>query len=387
MLFFARLSNGEAFIIVFALLMLVVTPLIIVGIIFYVFRRNNKHRAIWNSIASELNLMMPNPKKLEMTGIYNNCQVKLAVGVRGSGDSSETFTYCETGFPHNLRFLLKISSPKGFFTDILSSNQLKLGQVNFDNSFNLKCYDENVLRRLLLSDFPSQKTQNLMGDLMLANQSFNTVSITDKQVYIESSGQTSDKNILKAMLELTTNLANRFTSARESFPLTDWEKNLFTIWQKFAAENNLSFDSKDIVIQGNYKNFSIKVSLETENEKFQTKIHLQFGKSLMVGLKLMPENSLHKAMTWLGVQDIETGIRQFDDTFIVKAENSQMAKHILTPNLCNQLVGLAKQSPSFEINDTEIVMYFEQIFGDEKLLKSNLEAIILTAKMLLRQNS
>ncbi|NJM52529.1 MAG: DUF3137 domain-containing protein, partial [Blastocatellia bacterium] len=87
----------------------------------------------------------------------------------------------------------------------------------------------------------------------------------------------------------------------------------------------------------------------------------------------------------LGVQDIETGIQQFDDAFIVKAENAQLARHILNPGLCNQLIGLAKQSSSYEINDNEIIVYFEQIFGDEKMLKSNLEAIILTAKMFIGQ--
>lgn len=386
MLHFVRLSNGETFIIILALLMLILLPFIIIGIVFFTLRRNKKNLTIWNSIAPKINLTMPNPKRLEMSGFYNNRPVKLAVGVRRSNDSTETFTYCVAEFPNSLRFLLNINSSKGLISKVFDSNSMKLGQTGFDENFNVSCYDENVLRRLLLSDFPSNKTQNLMGDLMLTNQSFNTVTVNDDKVYLETSGQISDENLIKLMLDLTTNLANRFQTAREKFPLADWEKALFTNWQKFAAENSLPFDSKNITIQGNHKNFPVNISLETESGKFQTKIHLQFGISLMIGLKLMPENSLHKAMTWLGVQDIETGIKEFDDSFIIKAENPQMAKHILTADLCNQLIGLANQSSSFEINDSEILMYFEQILSDEKMLRSNLEAVILTAKMFLKQN-
>lgn len=386
MFYLFRLSTGETIIIVLALGLVILLPFIIIGIVLFVLRRNKKNRENWNLIARKLNLTMPNPQKLEMSGFYNNRQIKLSVGARRANDSTEFFTYCVTEFPHSLRFLLNINSPKGLFSKVFDSNSMKLGQAVFDEKFNVSCYDENVLRRLLISDFPSNKTQNLMGDLMLAKQSFGVINITDHKVYLETGGQISDENLIGLMLDLTANLANRFQKAREQFPLTDWEKRLFANWQKFADDNRLSFDSKNIVIQGNYKNFSIRISLETDNGKFQTKIHLQFGKSLMMGLKLMPENSIHKAMTWLGVQDIETGIKEFDEAFIVKAENSQQAKHALNPTLCHQLVGLAKQSSSFEINDNEIVMCFGQILGDEMKLRSNLEAIILTAKMFHNRN-
>lgn len=386
MLYLFRFSTGETIIIVLALGLMILLPFIIIGTVFFILRRNKKNRGTWNLIAQKLNLTMPNPQKLEMKGFYNNRQIRLSVGARRTNDSTETFTFCVTEFSHSLRFLLNVNSPKGLFSKVFDSNSMKLGQAGFDEKFNVSCYDENVLRKLLLSDFPSNKTQNLMGDLMLAKQSFGVINITDHKVYLETGGQISDENLIRLMLDLTTNLANRFASARESFPLAGWERSLLANWQKIADDKGLSFDSKNVVIQGNYKDFPVRISLETDIKKFQTKIHLQFGKSLMIGLKLMPENSIHKAMTWLGVQDIETGIKEFDDLFIVKAENSQQAKHILKQSLCNQLTGLAKQSSSFEINDNEITIYFGQILGDEINLKSNLEAVILTAGMFQNRN-
>lgn len=386
MLLFARLSTGETFIIIFALLMMILLPLIIIAIIVYVLRRNNKHRAIWNSLAPKLNLTMPNPKKLEMSGFYDNCKIKLAVGVRGSGDSSETFTYCVSEFPHSLRFLLNISSPKGLLSKVFDSNDLKLGQVNFDNSFNLKCYDANVLQKLLLSDFPSNKTQNLMGDLMLANQSFGVINVTDEKVYLETSGQIADENIIKQMLEMTTNLANRFRSAREKFPLADWEKQMLQNWQNLAQEKNLQFNSKNIALQGNYKNFLINAALKTDSGKWQTQFKLRFPKSLMIGLKIMPENSIHKAMSWLGLQDIKAEIKEFDEAFIVKAQNIGFAKQLLQPSFCSQLLKLKAPSSDLQITDEEIVITIDSIVGDKNMLKKYLDEIALTAQFFKTSN-
>jgi len=49
-------------------------------------------------------------------------------------------------FPYPLRFLLDISSPKGLVSKGLNSTKITL-----DQGFTLKCYDEQLLRRLMLS--------------------------------------------------------------------------------------------------------------------------------------------------------------------------------------------------------------------------------------------
>jgi hypothetical protein len=351
----------------------------IIGIVFFVLRRSSKNRLLWNSVSKNLNLNMPNPKKLEMSGFYNGCEVKLSIGARRSSDSTEYFTYCLTEFSHPFRLLLKISSPKGIISKVFGT-----AQSNFERTFNVECYDANVLQRLLLSDFPSNKTQNLMGDLMLANQSIQTINITDKKVYTETSGQTGDENTLRQMLEITTYLANRFKMARENFPLADWEKSLLENWQSLSNEANLQFDSKNMQIRGNYHNFPLFIALETEKGIWQTEIKLKFPQSLMIGLKIMPENSIHKALTWVGLQDIEVGIREFDDAFIVKGKNIQMAKHKLQPDVCRQLIELRRRVSEIAVNDDEISVTFDEILGDKTILKNYLEGIVSTARMLLR---
>lgn len=384
MLIFARYSSSDTFLILIVIFVMLLVPILLVGIVGFIFWRNSKNRIVWDSAAKNLNLNLPNPKKLEMSGLYNNCQVKIAVGARRSNESTEFFTYCVTEFQQNLRFLLDINSPHHLLSKVFNSNEMKLDQPVFDDKFRVGCYDANILQKLLLADFPSSQSRNLMEDLLIAQRIFYTINITDKKVYLETDGQLGDEIRIKQMLEATTHLANRFKTARESFPLSDWEKHLFQNWQNLAAQNGLLFDQKTLQIQGIYKNFPVLIALETEKKMWQTEIKLRFPQSLMMGLKIMPENSIHKALTWLGVQDIEVGIKEFDDKFIIKGQNIQQVKHILQPDLCRHLVELKNLCSDFLIDDNELAITFDQLLGEEKTLKSYLEAIVSTAKMFIR---
>lgn len=386
--FLLLFSTGETILILFILAFSALIPLIIIGFVFFKLRSNKKNLNNFGQFAPQFGLQMPNPKSPKLKGFYNDCEVEVALSSRrvGSGEDSSTeyFTYCEAYFPNSLRFLLDISCPQGWFSRTLNSNDIKLGQPSFDNKYSLKCYDGEIARRLLLSDFPSNNTQNLMGDLMRASETITYIDITDREVYTEETGHFSDMNKIKQMLDVTTYLAKRFKAARESFPLADWEKQLFANWQKIANENNLQFDSQEVQMQGNYKNFPIFVALKTDKGKWQTQIKIKFPNSLMIGLKLMPENSIHKALSWLGVQDIKVGIKAFDDAFIVKGKNIQMAKHKLQPNVCNQLVALSRTSSDLLIDDESMSFTFDTVLGDEKKLKSFIEGMISTSKMLLQ---
>ncbi len=373
----------------FIIAVAVLFPLILIGgVVFYVLQRNKKNLKVWKNLARKLNLQMPNPKQLQLLGTYNGCEVKTAIRVeRVSGSESNSmnfFTYCTAEFSQPLRFLLEISSMNAYFFEQFMSNKISLGHTNFDKTFTSQCYDANILRSFLLSNFPTADSQSLFSDLMLASQSGCKIKITDKSVYLERNGIVGDENVLQQMIEITAHLGNRFKAARKSFPLVEWEKSLIENWQNLANENNLQFDFDKFNLRGNYKNFPLSVDLITDKKIWQTIIKLNFPRSLMVGLKLMPENSIHSALTWLGVQDIEIGIKEFDNTFIVKGKNIQMAKHLLQPDVCQQLLILNKNASALLIDDEAIAFTYDTLLGDKNLLKSNIEGMLSTAKKLLR---
>lgn len=384
MLTFARYSTSDSVLILLVILIAISVPIIVTGIVIFAVKRNDKNRRLWNSVSKNLNLNMPTPKKLEMFGVYQNCEIKLAVGARRSNETTEFFTYCVSEFPHSLRFLLKIDAPHYLLSKFFGSNTATLGHPAFDEKFMVECYDASVLRNLLLSDFPSENSQNLAEDMIAATRVAKIIKVTDKQVYVEKTGQIGEEKILRQMLELTAYLTNRLKAARENFPLSDWEKRLFQNWQNLAGENNLHFDHKKVQIYGNYKNFPVLIALETKNDIWQTEFRLRFPQSLAAGLKIMPENSVHKALSWLGVQDIKVGISEFDDAFIVKGTNINLTKNKLQPDVCRHLIELRKRFSDILIDDNEIFITFNEMLGDEKLLKSYLEAIISTARMFSR---
>lgn len=379
---------GEIFIVLFILFFAIVFPLGIIGLIVYILRRNNKNLAVWAEFSQRLGLQMPNPKQLSLIGVYNSCHVKLAIGSRRSGGqdgTTEYYTYCTAAFPQSMRFLLDISAPKGLLSRIIgSSPKMKLGHSNFDSVFDVQCYDQNVLQRLLLTDFQSDKTQNLMGDLMYTHQQIGIIEISDERVYLERPGQVGQIELLKQMLDTATFLSGRFQEARRTFPLADWEKQTLASWQNLAGEHDLNLDPTHFTLNGQYKEFQLEVALKTTAAKWQTEVKIIFPRSLMTGLKIMPDNAVHKALSWFGLQDIKADNEAFDDAFIVKADNVVVAKQLLTDGFCRQMLGINSRASVISLTDEEFSATFDSVLGDRKMLQSYLEGMCATARLLLR---
>lgn len=374
-------SLGEVVVFLFVVLFVIAIPVVIGGAIIYALRKNAKGRVAWQEVSKKLGLTMPNPKIFEMFGTINGVDVRIAIGKRRSGgqdSTTEVYTYTSSKFPHSLRFQLSISAPKGFF----SSSSMKLGQEAFDKTFVAECYHQDVLRRLLLTDFPSNKTQNLMGELMLASYNVETISIKDEVVYLENSGLITDTAVVQNMVETTASLVSRFSAARDVFPLAEWETNTLNEWQKLADGAKLTLDRKAFRIEGNFEGFHLKLAMKTKSGIWQTELVLRFPQSLKIGLKIFPENAIHKVFAVLGVQDIKSGIKKFDDAFIVKAENAVVAKGKLTAEFCGQLFGLCDKTSAFIIDDEQIAITIDDLLREEDILKGYVLAMSRAAKLL-----
>ena len=375
--------DSSLIIIIVALLFVAAIPVLIAAVVFFAIRQRNKSVSDWRHLSEKLQLAMPNPNQLELVGKVNGCDIKTAVGARRSGDSTELFTYCETKFSSPLRFILRIESPKGIITKLVSGDDGKLGSAAFDDRFSASCYSPDVLRRLLLAPFPSPKTENLLGDLMLAGQSFKIIKISDKGVYVEISGRITDEQRIRDLIMTTTTLANRFREARASFPPEPWERQLSQNWQNYAAQNGLRFDQNAVTIEGNLRGFSLNASLISSETAWQTKLSLKFPRSLMSGLKIIPETSLQKTLAFLGAQDVKTGNEQFDRMFIVKAKNLTQVKGILSADFCSAASILAAGAADFEINDEEMTITVPTVIGDHAAIAGFINQSINCATLLI----
>lgn len=376
------LRGGELFIVLLALAFLALLPIVIGAVIFFAFKRAKKNRTGWQQLATKLNMSVAAPSGLGLTGTYRERPVDISVAVRGGSESREVFTYSKASFRHDLRLLLGIET-RGFVGSILGSGgDAKIGSASFDDAFSAFCYDHGVLREFLLTELPSVETSNLLGDLILAQRTGLRIRINDAFVCVERSGDSADEDVVRQMLDTAVRLADRFDAVRRIFPLAAWEIQAFENWNRVAGTLGMTFSRDDFRISGVIDGFRIEATVKSDRQKWQTILRVDFPSSLATGLQIMPENSIHRAMAWVGAQDIRVGIEDFDAAFVVKAKNETVARQKLGPDVCRGLVGLKNQSDDLRIDDTSLSATFAEVVGDPQKLHWAITTVVAIAKML-----
>jgi hypothetical protein len=277
-------------------------------------------------------------------------------------------------FKEPLRFAMQLKSPRGLLSGIVGK-ETKTGNAALDDQFQCICYDPSVLRRLLLSEFPSKLTSNLAGDLLLAIRSFETIVVSDTGVKVETSGQIDNADVLKTMLATNYRLADRFTKARASFPASDWEKQLTANWRQIADRRSLTFDESNLSLRGNYDGYPVTVNVFAQPGIWKTNVEVKFSRPLGVGFNIYPELSIHKAVKLFGFQDVKANHAEFDKAYIVKAKNVAVAKAKMTPEFCAQMVGLDQHTHDISLTDDGMKITLEQVLGDDSSLTSYLKAM------------
>ncbi|HRH41050.1 MAG TPA: hypothetical protein PKY82_05350 [Pyrinomonadaceae bacterium] len=375
----------------------VIVVVLFLGFLLRRFSKSRTKRAMeeWEKLAEQLGLKVETGKETAiypMTGVYDGREVKLAVGFRSSGDGGGVnFTFCQTRINPPLRLMLKINSEKGILNDALGvmagESFISSGNAEFDKEFNLFALDRERLSQFLGQKLLDGFAANLANDLLQAKPHFKSVLLTDGYFYIEDKGAIYDLERLKVMLNWVVYVASRAENSNQLLPLSVWEKVLIQTWKAFAEQNGMRFDEKNLILKGLYKGFETQVNLGRSNEQtWLTEFKFDFGKSLMTGLQILQQNSLHEFVAFLGAQDIQVGDAVFDKLFVVKAENVQTVQHLLKPDLCQQLIKLNTPAKTLKIDDEEIFLSTESVVNDESSLQSYLDEIAKTAQMFLRQN-
>ena len=374
----------------------VIVVVLFLGFLLRRFSKSRTKRAMekWEQLADKLGLKVETGKEsaiYPMTGVYDGREIKLAVGFRSSGDGGGVnFTFCQTKINPPLRLMLKISSEKGILNDALGTmageSFISSGNTEFDKKFNLTALDKERLPQFLWQNLPTGNS-NLAEDFLQTKQLFKKFFLSDEYFYIEEKGTVYEIERLKKMLEWTIYMANRAEISNQLLPLSVWEKVLIQIWKAFAEQNGMTFDEKNLILKGRYKGFEMQVNLGKSTErKWLTEFKLNFGKSLMTGLQVLQQNSLHEFVSFLGAQDIEIGDAVFDKTFVVKAKNIQTAQFLLKPDVCQQLIKLNTPAKTLKIDDEGIFLSTESGVNDARTLQSYLDEMSKTAQMFRRQN-
>jgi hypothetical protein len=175
---------------------------------------------------------MPDPKDFILAGKYNDLTIEVKTHAKIAGMYGRTesfqFTNCRAKFPRSLNLSLNLKYPKES-----GSQACTIGQAEFDANFDAACSDQEVLRKLLLSDRASNK--DLLTDILRTKNyieitGYNpallkvkhkktdpTLLITDDSVFIEVRTKFGhDSKQIKQLLDVTTCLAKQIYKARQN---------------------------------------------------------------------------------------------------------------------------------------------------------------------------
>lgn len=127
-------------------------------------------------------------------------------------------------------------------------------------------------------------------------------------------------------------------------------------------------------IKGIYRNHKIRIFMFTEKQgegkskkiTVNTAIEIQINNPSAYRLDIYEEGLISRLNKYFGMQDVVIGKDKFDKEFIIKTNDEELTKKILTDKICNELLFMASQRFGFglELGTTKI-------FYDEPKLITN----------------
>jgi hypothetical protein len=157
--------------------------------------------------------------------------------------------------------------------------------------------------------------------------------------------------------------------------LSDYKRRLSRVeFIKLSKKLNLNCDAPDGFLakfpelNGTYKNFPVRIFMFTENVgsgksrvvRVHTGIEIKINNPIGYKLDLYEEGFFSKLYKVFGMQDIVIGNEKFDKEYIIKSNNEQITREILTKSICDELLYMAdhKFAFGFEIKDNKI--YYDE---------------------------
>jgi hypothetical protein len=147
-------------------------------------------------------------------------------------------------------------------------------------------------------------------------------------------------------------------------------KEFLKLSEKLGLDCNApdGFLAKFPEISGTYKNFPVHIFMFTEKIgegkskviRVHTGIEVKIHNPLNYKLDIYEEGLFSKIYKVFGMQDIIIGNEKFDKEYIIKSNDEDTTKAVLTPEICDELLYLAdhKFAFGFEIIDGKI--YYDE---------------------------
>ncbi len=131
-------------------------------------------------------------------------------------------------------------------------------------------------------------------------------------------------------------------------------------------------------ISGEYEHCRVEITIVAKSSGDSstnfTQVRTRFTPALGLGLRLNHENFITQIQTKFGVQDIQTGDKIFDDTFLIKGSDEVEVVRFLNAKVRRAILSHSGSPGFFMLDDREILWEKMGIVEDLSLLKRILRA-------------
>jgi hypothetical protein len=135
------------------------------------------------------------------------------------------------------------------------------------------------------------------------------------------------------------------------------------------------FGSPKLLFNHKRNNIVIDSSLGTGGRRVSfTRARSSFTLTLDGKLTVGTEPPGAKLSKWLGMQDIQIGNTEFDDAFLIKANEESFARTFLTPEVQQKLLGLGNLY--LQVRQGELILYIWYVLQDSTRFNNFIDTVI-----------
>ncbi len=154
-------------------------------------------------------------------------------------------------------------------------------------------------------------------------------------------------------------------------------RNFFVVLAKklqLDADAPIGFLPKFPELKGIYRNYPVKIFMFTEKQgegktkkiRVHTAIEIMIDNPAGYKLDIYEEGIISKLNKYFGMQDVVIGKPKFDKEYIIKTNNEDLTKRILTDKICDELLFMANSRFAFGFE-----LGVKRIYYDEPKLLTN----------------
>ncbi len=293
-------------------------------------------------------------------------------GVRREHDAKVTWFYAR--FDPKLRMGLSVAANSAlsrFVQWLSSNNDIEVGHPPFDAAFRVAAREPSAARSLIAGEVATE--------LLRARARHSIVTVNDDEVCVTERGWVVLPGVVASAFEVVGRSATAIMASRRGLVLP-WEVSLRAAWERSLPAAGLAFDPLRVDARGVIDGMFVTVEVDG-GETLATVVTVTAPAPFATGLCLFRQEEGTVAR-WFRGQDIIVGVPAFDDAFVVKGEDEQEVRDVLSGEAAERLVRLARDG-RVTVENNVLTVRFAQL--ETERADALVEAVVAAASAMAKR--